>query len=136
MTLQNAILFVACLLVVSGFVLRRAGRRRPAAPVPQQSGAEAAVRRVNAAEARLYEYARDIEATYETRVATLRVLTEEANSAAERLERALCATDREASTLPFGGPSEPERLLKLAGYSDEQIAKLLERGDDSTRRAA
>ncbi len=136
MTLQNAILFVACLLVVSGFVLRRAGRRRPAEPVSHASGAEAAVRRVNTAEARLYEYARDIEATYETRVATLRVLTEEANSAAERLERALCAIDREASTLPFSGPSEPERLLKLAGYSDEQIAKLLERGDDPSRRAA
>ncbi|HEX6986530.1 MAG TPA: hypothetical protein VF170_14200 [Planctomycetaceae bacterium] len=42
----------------------------------------------------------------------------------------------EFAALPHDGCSRAERSLKLAGYSDEQIAKLLARTEDLHRRAA
>ncbi|MBA3314736.1 MAG: hypothetical protein M3552_19400 [Planctomycetota bacterium] len=139
MTLENGILFIACLLVASGVLTRRAGRRRAATETPNVAGrADAVVRRVNACEARLYDYSREIDATYQTRAATLQTLTDEADKAATRLEAALkaFAAQGELAILPFDERSHAARLLKQAGYSDEQIAKLLDRGDEASRRAA
>jgi hypothetical protein len=139
MALEHGILFIACLLVASGFMMRRSGRRRTAAETPNVAvRADAIVKRINSSEARLYDYSREIDATYETRVATLKTLTDEADRAAARLEGALGAFSKlgDVAVLPFDESSHAARLLKQAGYSDEQIAKLLDRGDDSSRRAA
>ncbi len=138
MTLQNGILFIACLLVVSGFLMRRTGRRRAAAETPNLAvRSDAVVRRINASEARLYDYSRELDATYETRAATLRALTDEADQAAARLESVLetLAKQGDVTVLPFDERSHAARLLKQAGYSEEQIGKLLDRSD-AARRAA
>lgn len=139
MTIEHGILFVACLLVASGLLMRRSGRRsRTALLQKPAANADSVVQAVHASEARLYDFRRETEAAMETRLATLRVLTEEADRAAARLESALDAFSKqgEVASLPFDQHSEATRLLKQAGYSDEQIAKLLDRGDDATRRAA
>lgn len=45
------------------------------------------------------------------------------------------AEDPSAAVLPFDERSRLERLFRQAGYSDAQVAKLIERGD-ALRRAA
>jgi len=139
MTIEHGILFIACLLVASGVLVRRSGRRsRMSVSQTPAANADAVVQSVHAAESRLYDFRRETDAVIETRVATLRVLTEEADRAAARLEAALeaFAKKSELSILPFDQSSEAARLLKQAGYSDDQVAKLLDRDDDPLRRVA
>jgi hypothetical protein len=139
MTIEHGILFVACLLVASGLLMRRAGRRskRPHSQFPV-ANVDAVIQKVHASESRLYDFQRDTNALIETRLATLRVLTEEADRAAARLEATVdaIAKQREIAILPFDELSEAARLLKQAGYSDAQVAKLLDRADETVRRAA
>lgn len=139
MTIEHGILFLACLFVASGVFLRRSGRRRSAATEQPSGGADAVMRLVNASEARLYDYAREIEAVYETRLPTLRALTDEADRAARRLEAALEAFAKQGDVahLPFDELSHAAFLLKQAGYSEEQVTRLIERGgDEPLKRAA
>jgi hypothetical protein len=139
MTIEHGIAFVACLLVASGLLMRRSGRtsKRVRSQLPV-ANADAVVQKIHASESRLYDFQRDTDAMVETRLATLRGLTEEADRAAARLEAALnaLAQRREIAILPFDEQSEAARLLKQAGYSDGQVAKLLDRGDETVRRAA
>jgi hypothetical protein len=139
MTVEHGVLFVACLLVASGLLMRRAGRtsKRTRSQLPV-ANVDAVVQKVHASESRLYDFQRESNAMLETHRATLRVLTEEADRAAARLEAALnaFAKQREIAIRPFDDDSEAARLLKQAGYSDEQVAKLLDRGDETVRRAA
>lgn len=143
---ENGLLFVAFLLIVSGYLMRRSARRRVASPEmsPSPSRVDAAIKRIEACEARLNDYAREIDAAYQTRAAVLRELIAEADEATLRREADECEVEAlaEPAILPLDERSQITRLLRQAGYSDEQVTKLLIRMDDHdggaspSRRAA
>ena len=143
LSLQNGLLFVAMLLIVGGFLMRRAARRRlhaTAEPVNVAGRADRVVRRIEEREARLYDYSRACDAQFETRTAALRTLIAEADNAAARLARLLAESQSRGDlVLPFDERSRAVRSLRQAGYSDEQVETLLARsetGDSPVRHAA
>ena len=99
-------------------------------PIPDYAAsADAVSRRIAALEARLHDYARQVEAESATRTAALRVLIDEADAAAARLA---AAAGPDAASLPFDpsvfdSSARAARLLRQAGYSESQVVKLLER---------
>ena len=88
--------------------------------------ASAVLKRLTAAETRLYDYERQVEAATETRFVQLRALIAEADErlAATGIVRFDAATVRTAE-------EQLELLLLQAGYSPEQVAKLIVRGKES-----
>jgi len=132
------LIVLGLLLVAVAFLLRRAGKksrrsrnRDVAAEVRQQfHEAERDGRReIERLEVRLHDFAREIDALAQTRIAALTEL--------------IAAADRaigELSKHTVTGPLSPEQvrilqLLREAGYGDTELAHLIGRSTDEVRDA-
>lgn len=125
----NGMLFVAFLLVLIGYLLRRSARRQTAKQesVAPFSAVDAAIKRLEACEARLNEYERSTNASFQVRTNLLKTLIAEADVACLPLRQKDTTDLSERGCLPTDRRSLAGRLLRQAGYSEEQVAKLIER---------
>ncbi|QDT38120.1 hypothetical protein [Stratiformator vulcanicus] len=130
-------------------MLRRArasaGRSKSESPEVGVSAARLE-RRITDRELRLHDYDRDVSGQIESRVALLKSLTERAERAADRIERLLDRSTELGLVHPPEETSEGDRRgnayaveLRLAGYSDAQVERLIASetdGNSTQRRAA
>ncbi|QDT65359.1 hypothetical protein [Calycomorphotria hydatis] len=127
---------LAAMFLMRTVVYRRF--RRPTAKPNMTAEAVAQIARIEQRlvdlEVRLHDYERDIQAGTSTRLQHLELLIADADRVSEQLSRSLNqATELGFTAVRIGDAadysrSREERELKLAGYSDEQVKKLL--GED------
>lgn len=127
---------------------RRLLRKPKRAEKPVASTAAGVEKRLAALEVRLFDYERQCGEAHATRVAILEAKVAEAEAVADRLEKAVAAAAEFDFTVKLPEPPSPReqspasphrdaaaRQLKLAGYDDDQIEILLDRGWEERRAA-